>query len=236
MPTAIVTGGAIRIGRAMALHLAGKGFHIALLYHNSSTASEKTIEEIRSQGVQCQGYPKDLRKLDEAESFIGKVLQDFDNVELLINSAANFIQENIEQTQFETLVDTLNLNLMTPYLLMREYKRKINKGLIVNILDERVEKTIPTFAAYSVSKVGLKHLTELAAVEWGQTVRVNGLAPGLILPPQGGDPDYLEKAAKNVPTRTHGKIENLLQALDYLMENQFVNGETLFVDGGSSHC
>ena len=236
MPTAIVTGGAIRIGRAMALHLAGKGFNIALLYHSSGVASEETIQEIQSLGVRCRGYPGDLRKLEEAESLIDKVLQEFDDVELQVNSAANFIQENIEQTGLETLVDTLHLNLMAPYLLMREYKRRINKGLIVNILDERVEKTIPTFAAYSVSKVALKHLTELAAVEWGQTVRVNGLAPGLILPPQGGDPDYLEKAAKNVPTRTHGKIENLLQALDYLMENQFVNGETLFVDGGSSHC
>jgi pteridine reductase len=232
MPTAIVTGGAIRIGRAMALHLAGKGFDIALLYHSSGTAN--TIEEISSQGVRCQGYLVDLRNPREAESCIEKILQDFENVELLVNSAANFIQENIEQTSMETLIDTLNLNLMAPYLLMREYKRKINKGLIVNILDERVEKTIPTFAAYSVSKVALKHLTELAAVEWGQTVRVNGIAPGLILPPQGGPSDYLEKAAKKVPTRTHGNIENLLQSLDYLMENQFVNGETLFVDGGSS--
>jgi pteridine reductase len=234
MPTAIVTGGAIRIGRAMALHLAEKGFDIALLYNSSGTASEDTILEIQSHGVKCQGYLGDLRKLDEAESFVGKVLRDFENVELLVNSAANFIQENIEQTRLETLVDTLNLNLMAPYLLMREYKRKINKGLIVNIIDERVEKVIPTFAAYSISKVALKHLTELAAVEWGQSVRVNGIAPGLILPPQGGPPDYLEKAAKKVPTRTHGNIENLLQALDYLMENQFVNGETLFVDGGSS--
>lgn len=233
MPTAIVTGGAIRIGRAMALHLAEKGFDIALLYHKSGTVSEETIQKIKSHGVHCQGYPEDLRKLEDAELFLGKVLRDFDNVELLINSAANFIQENIEQTRLETLVDTLNLNLMAPYLLMREYKRKVNKGLIVNVLDERVEKTIPTFAAYSVSKVALKHLTELAAVEWGQTVRVNGIAPGLILPPQGGPPDYLEKAAQNVPTRTHGEVENLLQALDYLMENQFVNGDTLFVDGGS---
>jgi len=118
--------------------------------------------------------------------------------------------------------------------LMRDYKRKINKGMIVNIIDERVRKHIPTFAAYSVSKVGLKHLTELAAVEWGETVRVNGIAPGLILPPQGGAPDYLEKAAKKVPTRTHGKMQNLLQALDYLMENQFVNGDTLYVDGADS--
>ena len=234
MPTAIVTGGAIRIGRAMALHLARKGFNIALLYHSSGEASENTIKEVQSHGVQCQGYATDLRNLEEAELFIGKILKDFDDVELLVNSAANFIQENVEQTQLESLVDTLNLNLMAPYLLMREYKRKVNKGLIVNILDERVAKTLPTFAAYSVSKVGLKHLTELAAVEWGKSIRVNSIAPGLILPPQGGPPDYLEKAAKKVPTGTHGSLENLTKALDYLMENTFVNGETLFVDGGES--
>ena len=106
--------------------------------------------------------------------------------------------------------------------------------MIINIIDERVRKHISTFGAYSVSKVGLKHLTELAAIEWGETVRVNGSAPGLILPPQGGAIDYLEKAAKKVPTKNHGNMENLLQALDYLLENKFVNGDTLFVDGGES--
>ena len=192
------------------------------------------IEEIKSKDVYCQSYSSDLSNLDEAEQFIAKIITDFDDVELLINSAANFIQENLEETRMETLIDTLHLNLMSPFLLMRDFKRSVNKGMIVNILDERVRKHISTFGSYSVSKVGLKHLTELAAVEWGQTVRVNGIAPGLILPPQGGAPDYLEKAAKKVPTRTHGEMENLLQALDYLMENQFVNGDTLFVDGAES--
>ena len=234
MPTAIVTGGAIRIGRAMALHLADKGFNIALLYHHSRTAGEETIEKARSYGVHCKGYAADLRILEDTELIIEKIIKDFDDVELLVNSAANFIQENVEQTQLKTLVETLNLNLMSPYLLMSEYKRKINKGLIVNILDERVAKTLPTFAAYSVSKVGLKHLTELAAVEWGKSVRVNGIAPGLILPPQGGPSDYLEKAKKNVPMGTHGSLMDITKALNYLMENTFVNGETLFVDGGGS--
>ena len=232
MPTAIVTGAAIRIGKAMALHLAAKGFNIALHYHQSDPST--VIKEINLQGVSCRGYPSDLSNLDEAEQFIPKVLTDFDDVELLINSAANFIQENLEETRMETLIDTLHLNLMSPFLLMRDFKRSINKGMIVNILDERVRKHISTFGSYSVSKVGLRHLTELAAVEWGQTVRVNGIAPGLILPPQGGAPDYLELAVKKVPTHTYGKMENLLQALDYLMENQFVNGDTLFVDGAES--
>ncbi len=232
MPTAIVTGGAIRIGKAMALHLAGKGFNIALHYHQSNPTA--VIEEIKSHGVHCQGYSCDLSNLEEAEPFVARVTADFNDVELLINSAANFIQENLEETQKDTLTDTFHLNLMSPFLLMRDFKRTINKGMIVNIIDERVRKHISTFGAYSVSKVGLKYLTELAAVEWGETVRVNGIAPGLILPPQGGAPDYLEKAAKKVPTRTHGNIENLLQALDYLLENQFVNGDTLFVDGAES--
>jgi len=232
MPTAIVTGAAIRIGKAMALHLAAKGFNIALHYHQSDPST--VIKEINLQGVSCRGYPSDLSNLDEAEQFIAKVLTDFDDVELLINSAANFIQENLEETRMETLIDTLHLNLMSPFLLMRDFKRSVNKGMIVNILDERVRKHISTFGSYSVSKVGLRHLTELAAVEWGQTVRVNGIAPGLILPPQGGAPDYLELAVKKVPTHTYGKMENLLQALDYLMENKFVNGDTLFVDGAES--
>ena len=232
MPTAIVTGAAIRIGKAMALHLAAKGFNIALHYNRSEPSA--VIEEINSQGVSCRGYPSDLSNLDEAEQLISKVLTDFDDVELLINSAANFIQENLEETRMETLIDTLHLNLMSPFLLMRDFKRSVNKGMIVNILDERVRKHISTFGSYSVSKVGLKHLSELAAVEWGQTVRVNAIAPGLILAPQGGAPDYLELAVKKVPTRTHGKMENLLQALDYLMENQFVNGDTLFVDCAES--
>ena len=232
MPTAIVTGAAIRIGRAMALHLAAKGFNIALHYHQSEPST--VIKEINLQGVSCRGYPSDLSNLDEAERLIAKVLSDFDDVELLINSAANFIQENLEETRMETLIDTLHLNLMSPFLLMRDFKRSVNKGMIVNILDERVRKHISTFGSYSVSKVGLKHLTELAAVEWGQTVRVNGIAPGLILPPQGGATDYLKKAIKKVPTRTHGEMENLLQALDYLIENKFVNGDTLFVDGAES--
>jgi len=232
MPTAIVTGAAIRIGRAMALHLAAKGFNIALHYHQSEPST--VIKEINLQGVSCRGYPSDLSNLDEAERLIAKVLSDFDDVELLINSAANFIQENLEETRMETLIDTLHLNLMSPFLLMRDFKRSVNKGMIVNILDERVRKHISTFGSYSVSKVGLRHLTELAAVEWGQTVRVNGIAPGLILPPQGGAPDYLELAVKKVPTHTYGKMENLLQALDYLMENKFVNGDTLFVDGAES--
>jgi pteridine reductase len=232
MSTAIITGGAIRIGQAMACHLASQGYNIALV-HNSSDP-EKTLEKIRASKVKCNAYQCDLSDLGAVEKLIGLVANDFSDVELLINSASVFIQENIEKTSAETLTDTMNINLMAPYLLMREYKKQINKGSIINILDERIMKNIPTFAAYSVSKSALAHLTQLAAVEWGEVVRVNAIAPGLILPPKGETDDYLKRNAKNIPVKNHGNVDDILKALEYLLKSPFVNGETLFVDGGES--
>ncbi len=232
MPTAIITGGAVRIGKALACHLADRGYNLAL--HHNASSPEDVIDHAQKKGVVCKLFPCDLTDLAAAERLLPKIVEEFSDVDLLINSAANFIQENVEATSTQTLIDTMHLNLMSPYLLMREYKKRIGRGLIVNILDERITKTIPTFSAYSVSKAALEHVTKLAAVEWGKTVRVNGIAPGLILPPAGQGDDYLEKNAKNVPTQSHGTVADLTRALDYLMASPFVNGEVLFVDGGSS--
>lgn len=234
MPTAIITGGAVRIGRALAFHLADKGYQIALHYHRSVKDAEETLDRAREKGVRCEGYPCDLRDLEAVENLIGRVTADFSDVELLINAAANFIHANVEETTPDILSDSLHVNLMAPFLLMKEYKRRVNRGLIVNFVDERILRRVPAFAAYSVGKIGLSHLTHLAAIEWGETVRVNAIAPGLILPPVGGAPDYLERAAKNIPVRAHGSVADILRGLDYLLESPFVNGETLFIDGGES--
>lgn len=232
MTTAIITGGAVRLGKALACHLADQGWDLAL-HHNSSDPAE-VVTHAQEAGVTCKTYPGNLSDVVFAEGLVKQVLADFSDVTLLVNSAANFIQENVESTSTKTLVDTMALNLMSPYLLMREYKKRVGNGMIVNILDERITKNIPTFAAYSVSKVALEHVTKLAAVEWGETVRVNAIAPGLILPPAGKGQEYLERNKKNVPTKTHGDVSDLTRALDYLLASPFVNGEILFVDGGSS--
>ncbi|MEC7641681.1 MAG: SDR family oxidoreductase [Nitrospinota bacterium] len=234
MPAAIVTGGAVRLGRAFACHLAENGFDIALHYHSSTSAAEEALSKIHACGVRCQGYPCDFKNLQEVQGFMENAIADFPDISLLVNSAANFIQENVEHTSTQTLVDTFNINLLSPYLLMREYKSGVNRGMVINILDQRILKNIPSFAAYSVAKTGLAHLTRLAAVEWGKSVRVNGIAPGLILPPAGETGDYLKRNAKTIPTASHGSLSDLLKALDYLLNSPFVNGEVLFVDGGES--
>lgn len=234
MPTAIVTGGAVRIAGALARHLAGRGYNIALHYNASQKAAGETMEELRKLGARCEGYPCNFKKLEDAEGLISRVVADFPDVALLVNSAANFIQENVEKTQTQTLIDAMHVNLMTPFLLMREYKKLVNRGMIVNIVDQRIMKNLPAFAAYSVSKTALAHLTHLAAVEWGATVRVNGIAPGLILPPPWGTEEYLKKEAPRIPVRNHGSAADIARGLDYLIDSPFVNGEILFIDGGES--
>jgi len=234
MPTAIITGGGVRLGKAMALHLAEKGYAIALHHNASSKNAEQTIAEIRELGVSCEPFPCDFTDLTAAENLIKTVTAKFSDIEILINCAANFIQEDIENTSTQSLEETFHINLLTPFILMREYKKRVNRGMIVNILDERIARNVPTFAAYSVAKVGLSHLTHLASIEWGATVRVNGIAPGLILPPAGGTAEYLERGKKLIPTLTHGTVEDICRGLDYLVESKFVNGETLFIDGGQS--
>ena len=232
MPTAIITGGAVRLGKALACHLADQGWNLALNYKSSNPA--EVVAHAQKAGVACKTYPGDLSDIAFAEGLVKQIVSEFSDIALLINCAANFIQENVEHTSTKTLIDTMHLNLMSPYLLMRDYKQQIGQGMIVNILDERITKNIPAFAAYSVSKVALEHATKLAAVEWGESVRVNAIAPGLILPPAGKGQEYLDKNKKNVPTRTHGDVADLTRALDYLIDSPFVNGEILFVDGGSS--
>ncbi|QPJ64179.1 MAG: SDR family oxidoreductase [Candidatus Nitrohelix vancouverensis] len=234
MPTALITGGAVRIGRALVLHLANLGWDIALHYNRSESQANATLKEVKFLKRRGEAFACDLSDLEAVEQLTGQVLESFPDLELLINCASLFLNESVENTSRETLEKTLNINLSAPYILMRDYKRKVGKGMIVNILDERIKRNVPAFAAYSVSKVALSHLTHLAAVDWGSEVRVNAIAPGLILPPVGGDPGYLKRAAKNIPAQNHGDTEDIVRALQYLIESPFVNGETLFVDGGES--
>ena len=234
MPTALVTGGAVRLGRAIVLHLAGRGYDIALHYATSKESAGKTAHEARELGVRCETYCADFTSLNEISLLMGRVLGDFSSLDILVNSAANFIHENLEETSDRGLLDTININLVAPFTLMREFKRRVTSGLIINILDERILRRVSTFGAYSVSKSALAHLTELSAVEWGETVRVNAIAPGLILPPAGSSNEYLAKSAPNIPTKTHGYISDILRGFDYLIDSPFVNGEILFIDGGQS--
>ena len=133
MPTVLVTGGAVRLGRAIVLHLAENGYDIALHYGTSEESAEQTADEVRKLGARCKTYSADFTDFNEVVSLMGQVLADFNTIELLVNSAANFIQENLEKTSNSSLLNTINVNLVAPLILMRDFKKKVNSGLIINI-------------------------------------------------------------------------------------------------------
>jgi len=231
MSTAIITGGAVRIGKALALHLASIGFNIALHYHSSGKEALKAIQEIKSLGVKAKAYSLDFTMLEKIPKLIKNIHNDFPDTNLLINSASDFLKGEIKQTSNKKLLSNMQVNLLAPFILMREYQKEIASGHIINILDQSINKGLPKHAAYSVSKAALSHLTTLAVSEYAPKIRVNALALGLILPKAGQDEHFFKQQKKQITLQKTETIEALLKGLDYLINNSSVSGKILSIEG-----
>lgn len=231
MKSALITGGARRLGRASCLKLAGMGFNIALHYH--SDLPEDLLEEIRALGVNCEPIRCDLTDTASASGLVRLASEALPSLELLINSAAIFERASIRDTTDALLDAHVELNLLAPFRLSRDFARIRGKGQIINMIDANAVKSGTAYAAYQISKKGLIGLTEVSAREFAPQIRVNAIAPGLILPPPGEGAQYMEKAAqKRVPLKRRGHADDITRALEFLVVNEFVTGQVLFIDGG----
>jgi len=231
-PVALVTGGAKRLGREFALFLAAQGYDIALHYNNSHSEAESTAEDIRKLGRSCRIYQADFSTSNGSNGLINSVWQDFGRIDLLLNSASLMQRAPLTETDGELFDLMQNVNFRAAYFLTRDLALKEQNSLVVNILDTRIVKNQFVFSAYLLSKKALAEFTKMVALELAPRIRVNGIAPGLILPVGTESDDYLNKIITKNPQKRQGLAENLQQALDYLIKNTFVTGEILFVDGG----
>lgn len=229
---ALITGGARRIGKAIAIALAHKGYDIALHYNTSAEEAEETAEQIRHLDCTCRTFSAELGDAEQTQKLIPAVVEAMGSVDVLVNNASIFEKGHILETDPDLLDRTLAVNLKAPMLLIRDFARAAEAGLIINLLDTRIRSWRTTYAAYSLSKMGLADLTRMAARELGPDIRVNGVCPGLILEPPGADAGYLERLASHIPLRRRGGVEDVVSAVLYLVEQEFVTGEILFVDGG----
>ena len=229
---ALITGGAKRIGAELALFLAKKGYDIAIAYNRSKEDAQKIGREIAKHGSRCEIFKSDFSKVEEASRLVPKVFKKFPHISLLINNASVFERSLISDTTLELLDRAISINFKTPFILSRDFARLCQTGNIINILDARITSNRSTYAAYSLSKKALAELTRMAAVEFAPKIRVNGIAPGLILPPAGKNKRYLEKLALNIPLQKKGSVENIKSALQFLLENDYVTGQIIFCDGG----
>ena len=228
---ALVTGASARLGYSMAEHLAKRGYDIALHYGRSQDKAQKAAEDIKNLGVECVPIQADLSKPEQVATLMSKALKQFPHISLLINSASVFEAACVADTSDELLRRQMAVNFEAPFILTRHFTNSVKGGVIVNMLDERISRNDPSHAAYTLSKKALKDLTMISARELAPSIRVCAIAPGYILPPSSGAVDE-DKVLKQIPLARKGGTKDILLALDYILEADYVTGQVLYVDGG----
>ena len=234
-PLALVTGAAHRLGRALALSLARQGYAILLHFHHSAEKAAATADEIRSTGVPVYLAQADLTDANGLASLFS-VLDSLPNqLRVLVNSAAIMQRADVRTLSAADWDATLALNLRVPFLIAQQAaKRMADGGLIVNVTDAGTAKAWTGFPAYTVSKAGLESLTCLLAKAYAPKIRVNAIAPGLVLPSENVTSEEWEKLVARLPLKHPASLEDVAVALEFLLKNESVTGQTIVVDGGYS--
>jgi pteridine reductase len=231
---ALVTGGAVRVGRAISVALAGEGMRLVVHYNSSSGEADALVEEIRRGGGEAVALGADLSSVDGVRRLAEEARAAFGGIDVLVNNASIFPAERLEETDEELFDRTMAVNLRAPFFLIRHLAPTLRerRGAVVNLCDLAGLQTWAAYAAHGISKAGLVHLTKVAARSLAPEVRVNGIAPGAVLPPESM-PDYeIEQIARQTPLRRIGSPGDVVRALLYLLHADFVTGEVLVVDGG----
>ncbi len=232
---AIVTGAAHRLGRAFALSLARQGYAILLHYFSSSDEAERTSEEIRSLGVPVHLFGADLTK----EECVNDLLSFTDSLpfqsRVLVNSASIMLKKDLPATTLAEWDLSFALNLRAPFLLSQKYASRMDAGsLIVNISDVGAGKLWTNYPSYVLSKSALEVLTRLLAKTYAPSIRVNAIAPGLVLPSSGTTEEEWQKLINRVPLKRATYLTEITSALEYLLGNEAITGQVITVDGGYS--
>jgi pteridine reductase len=230
-PLALVTGAANRLGKVFAMTLAHNGFDIILHYHRSLEDALRTKAEIESVGRTVSLARADLT--DPAQ--ISSLVSNLQSLDVLVNSAAFMPAGSVEALSLENWIESLDLNLRAPFLLSREIAAKMgDRGLIVNITDVGAQKAWSRYPSYTVSKAALESLTRILARALAPRIRVNAIAPGFILKSEVVPDEEWERLISRVPLKRPGRTEEISAALEFLLKNDYVTGQTIVVDGGYS--
>jgi len=241
-PLALVTGGAHRLGKAFALTLARAGYAIALHYNTSAAAAARTADELRALGVPVFPLQADLADEAQIEALFSSLdaalsgqAAPLTSLRVLVNSAAVMRRADARSLSAAEIDPILDVNLRAPFLCARQaFPRMSAGGLIVNVSDVAAQKAWTGFPAYTVSKAALESLTRVQARAYAPLVRVNAIAPGLVLPPDDMPFDDWDRLVGRLPLKRPAALEELALTLDFLLENEYITGQTIVVDGGFS--
>jgi NAD(P)-dependent dehydrogenase (short-subunit alcohol dehydrogenase family) len=230
-PLALVTGAAHRLGKVFTLTLAQQGFDIILHYHQSSDEALQTQAEIESVGRDVILLQADLTDPAQIRSLVSHL----NTLDVLVNSAAFMPSGNVDLLTLENWDTSLDLNLRAPFLLAQECAKKMNAGgLIVNITDVGAQKAWSRYPSYTVSKAALESLTKILARALAPQIRVNAIAPGFVLQSDIVSDEEWQRLINRIPLKRPARTEEIASALEFLLKNEYITGQTIVVDGGYS--
>ncbi len=234
--TALITGGGHRIGRALTLALARSGANLILHYNRSAEAAQATAAEAEAFGAHVLLRQADLSRLDDATPLFTDLPSGFGPVQILVNSAAIFPKDTLTDLTVEGWSQTFRVNLRSPVLLTQAFVQALPQdapGAVVNITDWRTERPYLTHFSYTISKGALDAFTRTAAIQLAPRIRVNGIALGAMLPPEGASEAYWQSVLATVPLQRAGGAESAAHTLLYLLRNDFITGEIIRLTGGA---
>ncbi|MFK7820941.1 MAG: SDR family oxidoreductase [Planctomycetaceae bacterium] len=235
---AVVTGGGVRLGRAMAIALAEAGANVAVHYNSSEGPAKEVAAEVERHGVKAALVQADLSGPVEAASTIFKVAQrELGPIHVLINSAAIFEQSDLLSTTEDQWDRHQTINLKAPFFVSQAFVRQLpadQQGHIINIVDWRGTRPPADYIAYTPTKVALVGLTKSLAQSLAPQVQVNAIAPGAILPGPQETEEHFEARRTEIPMRRIGDPAFISDAMLYFLRSEFVTGEVMHVTGGES--
>jgi NAD(P)-dependent dehydrogenase (short-subunit alcohol dehydrogenase family) len=232
---ALVTGGAQRIGRAISLGLAGAGYGVCIHHHASTAAAQSLADEITAQGGRAKAIAADLSREAETTQLIARGGAALGPLDVLVNNAALFERDDVKTATRESWDRHMDVNLRAPFVLTQAFAGALAdgiKGNVVNILDQRVRNLTPHFLSYTLSKVGLWTLTRTLALALAPCVRVNGIAPGPVLPSPRQSTDSFRRQAEATPLGRAISPEEIAKGVLFVLEAGALTGQMIALDSG----
>lgn len=234
--TALVTGGGIRLGRAIVKMLAQEGCNIAIHYNRSQKEAEEVRQEALSFGVNAEIFSFDLYDFENLDSLVDSVNEKMGTIDILVNNAGNYKKASGLETNLRVLNNSFNVNLFAPWWLIKAFVKQLpegQQGRIINICDAGIFTTKSDHFAYRLTKKALAEMTRMFALELAPNITVNAIAPGIMLPLAGYEHLDMEKVAGNkVPLKRIGSPEIIAENALHILRQDFMTGSIIKIDGG----
>lgn len=232
---ALVTGGARRLGRAIATGLARDGWRVAVHYHHSQGEAQNCVDEIRAAGGQAAAFQADLRDETAIVALVEAVTEGLGRIAVLVNNASLFVRDEALTADRASWDAHMQINLRAPLVLAQQMAGRLgegHRGNIVNIVDNRVWKLNPLFFSYTLSKAGLWTMTQTLAQALAPRIRVNAIGPGPTLPNQHQDAPAFERERAALPLERGPDPEEIVDAVRFCLASPSLTGQMIALDGG----